>query len=145
MRSKTLLIVVVALQCCGLSGCGDGRPARVPVSGKVLIDGQPLTVGAVRFVPEHGRPATGAIGKDGSFTLGTFEKTDGVVLGKHVVTVHASEEISNTQRRWNAPKKYQSEETSGLTQTVAGAMDSVTIEITWGGQKGPFVETLPVE
>jgi predicted small lipoprotein YifL len=29
----------------GLTGCGEGGPKIVPVSGIVLIDGQPLTYG----------------------------------------------------------------------------------------------------
>lgn len=145
MRTKQSLLTTIAILCCIQLGCGDGRPARVPVSGKVLIDGQPLAVGAVRFMPEHGRPATGALRSDGSFTLGTFEQDDGVVPGAHAVTIHASEEISNTLRRWNAPKKYQSEDTSGLAQTIDGPTDSVVIELTWGGQKGPILETIPLE
>ena len=32
-------------------GCGDGRPARVAVAGRVLIDGKPVERGYVRFVP----------------------------------------------------------------------------------------------
>src|SRR2546423_15364544 len=35
------IVLIGALAAC--VGCGDGRPARVPVSGIVLIDGQPLT------------------------------------------------------------------------------------------------------
>ena len=37
-------------------GCGDGRPARVPVAGRVLIDGKPFERGYVRFVPQGADP-----------------------------------------------------------------------------------------
>jgi hypothetical protein len=131
----TLCFVVAALL-----GCGDGRPARVPVSGKVVIDGKPLTLGAVRFTPEQGRQATGEIQRDGSFTLTTFDPNDGVVTGTHVVTVHAREDLGGTKVRWNTPKKYNDAAQSGLTQKIDGPTDSLVIELTWGGKPGPIVE-----
>jgi hypothetical protein len=123
-----------------LPGCSDGRPARVPVAGKVLIDGKPVGIGAVRFTPADGRPATGELGPDGSFRLTTFDLADGAVVGTHTVTIHSTEELSPTQLRWNVPKKYQMAGTSGLTQKIDGPTDSLTIELTWGGEKGPIVE-----
>ena len=50
-------------------GCGESKPTRVVVSGKVLIDGKPLTHGIVRFIPEHGRPSSSAVLSDGTFDL----------------------------------------------------------------------------
>jgi len=32
-----------------LSGCGDGRLARYPVSGTVMVDGKPAVVGVVSW------------------------------------------------------------------------------------------------
>ncbi len=121
-------------------GCGDGRPTRVPVSGKVLIDGAPLTRGALRFKPAEGRVATGAVGPDGAFALMTYEPGDGVVTGTHTVTVHASEELSDGSVRWFVPKKYHHAATSGLSQTIEGPTDNLVIELTWDGKPGPFVE-----
>jgi hypothetical protein len=140
-----MLIVSLGSLCGLLAGCGDGRPTRVPVAGKVLIDGKPLTVGSVRFMPESGRPATGALGADGSFKLGTFDAGDGAIPGAHTITVHASEEISPTLRRWNTPKKYENPLASGLKEQVDGPRDSVVINLTWGGEKGPFNEVIPLE
>jgi hypothetical protein len=143
MAASRLLTVTYSLLCAAaIPGCGDGRPTRVPVSGKVLIDGKVLAYGAVRFTPEHGRPATGEIQKDGTFAMSTFEPNDGVVPGTHTVTVHAREDLSGTQVRWNAPKKYGNPAQSGLRQIIEKPTDSITIELTWGGQPGPFVETI---
>ncbi len=50
------LILLTTLSVVVLPGCGDGRPTRVPISGQVLIDGKPLTTGAVRLVPAGARP-----------------------------------------------------------------------------------------
>lgn len=124
-----------------LTGCSDGRPARAPVSGQVLIDGQPLTCGYLRLIPTDTRPAGGRIGPDGRFQLGCFEKQDGSPLGTHKVTVIAQEVLDSHRMRWHAPKKYIDAETSGLTATIDGPTDSLTIELTWAGGK-PFVESV---
>jgi len=134
---------VVALMLVALlllvSGCGDGRPKRVPVSGRVLIDGKPLSYGFVRVVPEGARPASGKIGPDGRFTLTTFEPGDGAVLGTHAMSVAGVEVINSTSQRWHAPKKYADTGTSDLTATIDGPTDSLIVELTWDGRK-PFVE-----
>ncbi len=142
LRVVRPLIVVLALVGVALvTGCNDGRPDRVPVSGQVLIDGQPLTCGYVRLVPSGTRPAGGRISSDGRFQLGCFANDDGAPLGTHKVAVIAQEVLDSRHMRWHAPKKYVDPETSGLTATVTGPTNSLTIELTWGGAK-PFVETV---
>jgi len=121
-----------------LSGCGETRPDRVPVSGQVLIDGKPLTCGHVRFVPEGARPSGGTIGPDGRFSLTCYDGEDGAVPGHHRIEVSASEPAPGGTR-WHAPKKYNRYETSGLETNVDGPTDSVTIELTWDGGE-PFIE-----
>jgi hypothetical protein len=121
------------------SGCGDGRPARVPVSGQVLIDGEPLQFGSVRFVPAGGRASYGELDKDGRFKLTCYGENDGVVLGKHRVEVAAGEPIGSTKMKWHAPKKYANFASSPLEQEINAANDSVVIKLSWDGGK-PFVE-----
>lgn len=133
-----LWIVAVALL--ATSGCSDGRPQRVPVAGQVLIDGKPLTHGYVRFTPSDSRASTGALDSEGKFKLTCFEPGDGVVLGTHQVTVMGQEPIGQETIKWHAPKKYADPASSGLTQEIQGPTDSVVINLTWDGQKGPFVE-----
>lgn len=140
--NRHLTILFAGVAALGLlSGCGDGRPERVPVSGRVLIDGQSVAAGAIRFHPQQGRPATGTIKPDGSFVLSTFEEGDGAIPGNHTVTVLAREAIGDTKLRWYAPKKYGSPNTSGLSQSIDGATDSVVINLTWDSQAGPFEES----
>jgi hypothetical protein len=124
-----------------LTGCGDGRPARTQVSGQVLIDGKPLSHGFIRFVPQGGRPAGGRLDEQGRFTLSSYGANDGIILGVHRVEVDASEEISSTQKKWHAPKKYFRYKSSGLEQEIAGPTDSLVINLTWDGGK-PFVERI---
>lgn len=126
-----------------VAGCSDGRPSRVPVSGQVLIDGKPITSGVIRFLPSSGRPSTGSIDPEGKFTLGCFERTDGVIPGTLRVEVRSREEINDTTIKWLIPKKYSNAETSGLSETIESPTDSLTINLTWGGAPGPFIERTP--
>lgn len=120
------------------AGCDSG-PKVVPVSGTVLIDGQPLTKGSVQVMPEGSRAAAGAIGPDGRFTLTTTDDGDGCLTGTHAARVIGNENVGPTNTRWLAPKKYASPDDSGLTVTITGPTTDLKIELTWAGGK-PFVE-----
>jgi len=124
------------------TGCNDGRPKRVPVSGQVLIDGTPLTTGAVRFHPESGRPSTGELDEQGRFSLFTFERGDGCTLGTHRISVSSVESLNSTTERWNTPKHYATPSTSEITQTIDGPVDDIVIELTWGNLEGPIIERI---
>jgi hypothetical protein len=126
------------------TGCGDGRPARVPVSGKVLIDGQPLTYGYIRLVPDDARPAGGKINPDGTFTLTCYDGNDGCVPGTHKVSVVAVEVLSSSSQKWHAPKQYIDPATSAVTATVGEPTDNLVIELSWQGGK-PFIERFGAE
>jgi hypothetical protein len=134
---------------CGLIavvvGCGGDGLETVRVTGTVTIDGKPLTQGTVSFTPEKGRGATGQIASDGSFTLTTYKKGDGVVLGRHKVAVVAidrqgakpySEESDDLELKWLIPQRYGNPYTSGLTFEVKAGEDNVaTLELT--SRNGP--------
>lgn len=128
-----------------LTGCGDQRPTRVKVAGQVLIDGQPLKFGHVRFVPKGERPSEGKLDETGHFTLTCYDGGDGAVPGVHRIEVAASESLSSTQMRWHAPKKYADFSTSGLEEEITGDTDSLVIELHGEGGKPfkPFVEGAP--
>lgn len=135
----TSLFVCVggAAICFSFSGCGDSGLDTVPVSGTVSYDGKPLNNGMVRFVPveEDGLLATGKIGPDGSFTLGT-RGTSGVQVGEYKVSVQSNiidesvpakdRELGIGGKESAIPEKYNDPATSGLTETVDG---SRTIDI----------------
>jgi hypothetical protein len=136
---QSLLIMVVAA--IAAIGCGDGRPARVLVSGQVLIDGKPLSHGYIKFVPSGARPSGGYLDKEGRFTLSCYAKNDGIIPGIHKVEVDAAEPIGPDRRLWHAPKKYASFNGSGLTQEITEATDSLIINLSWDGGK-PFTERI---
>jgi hypothetical protein len=116
-------------------GCGDGRPKRVPVSGQILIDGKPVKAGLVRFIPADHRASQGTLDQEGRFTLSCFDKNDGAVVGEHKLEIMAYEFVNPELMRWYAPKKYQDQQTSGVTQTVTGPTDNMVINLTWDGGK----------
>ena len=80
-----------------MAGCGSGLEEFpvAPATGVVLCGGDPISSGRVQFSPkqpdpdaiEAGKPARGVIGPDGTFTLSTYERGDGAVVGVHSVAV----------------------------------------------------------
>jgi hypothetical protein len=123
-----------------LVGCWDSRPQRVPVSGVVTIDGQPLTRGNIKFVPEGGRPSAGKIGQDGRFTLTCYDGNDGAIPGTHRVQVAANRVISDSKIEWFAPPDYADFRTSGLEYQIEEPTTDLKVELTWGRRKGPYIE-----
>jgi hypothetical protein len=141
MTSSRRFAVLFAIFCsCMIAGCSKGDRSLVPVSGKVLIDGQPLTRGFVRFVPAKGRVSSGEIQSDGTFKLTCFKEGDGAHVGPNRIEVGSTEILSPTKIKWYAPKMYGSIATSGLTMNVEEETAEAVIELKWGNVKGPFVE-----
>jgi hypothetical protein len=122
-----------------LAGCDD-RPARVPVSGIVTIDGRPLKRGNIKFVPVNGRPSAGKIGEDGQFTLTCYDGNDGALIGTHRVQVASNRIISDSKIEWFAPPKYADFRTSEISVDITEPVDDLKIELAWGKQKGPYIE-----
>ncbi len=127
----------LALICFAFAGCGGGGPKIVPVSGTVMIDGQPLTYGHVQVLPSGWRPASGAIGAGGRFTLTTTEPNDGCAVGTHPAVVLAGESITPETMKWHAPEKYADVSTSNLTVTISGPTDNLLIELKSDGTQKP--------
>ena len=139
MLTKIAASLSIALFATALAGCGPSRPDLVEVSGQVLIDSQPLSIGNIKFVPNGGRASWGKINEDGRFTLTCYETNDGAIPGTHRIQVSAIEMISSSKAKWHAPKKYADFRTSGVTVDVTEPTDDLTINLTWDGGK-PFIE-----
>jgi hypothetical protein len=96
VRNLSLRSICVLLCLCALPGCKQ-NPETAPVVGMVTLDGRPLTGGSVTFTPisggqSTGRSAYGEIRSDGTFTLGTYAKADGAVIGTHLATIYGHRE-----------------------------------------------------
>jgi len=137
--SRLTLTSLVVAALFTVSGCGENRPNLAKVSGQVLIDGQPLEFGHVRFIPTGARSSDGKLDETGHFTLTCYDGDDGAVLGVHRIEVSSGEPLNANQMRWHAPKKYANYNTSDLQQEITGSTDTVVVNLSWGGGK-PFVE-----
>jgi len=78
-------ILAAAVLAAVFAGCGQSE--TVPVTGTVLLNGQPATEAEVLFTPSKGRMASGQTDAAGKFTLSTNKPGDGAVPGDHKVTV----------------------------------------------------------
>ena len=74
--------------CIAVAGCGGPEgPVLVPVSGTVLLDGEPVSGALVRFVPASGPSSGGETNEKGEFTLIGPGNRPGTIVGTHTVTV----------------------------------------------------------
>jgi hypothetical protein len=130
----SLCVAVVTL---ASTGCGsaDG-PEMYPVHGSVTYKGAPLTRGIVTYIPNDlkaGRPANGPIQADGTFSMTTQTRDDGVMRGDYKITIDSYvEEPDRPQTREEieaqgsrapkmrsvVPEKYTSQDLTPLKDTV---------------------------
>jgi hypothetical protein len=70
------------------AGCA-GKDQPVKVTGKVMLDGQPVEGATVTFIPQKGsgRPAIAWTTADGTFDLNTYSGNDGALRGTYKVLV----------------------------------------------------------
>ena len=118
------------------TGCTGSNPdGLVPVSGKVLLDGEPLPHGALYTVMDSGKGAEGEIGPDGTFELTTRGKGRGATAGTHTFAIVAYElPPSELSAEHNAkliiPRMYTQTATSGLTRNFkAGQQNEITLKL----------------
>jgi len=117
-----------------VTGCGKQTDESVPVSGRVLLDGKPLTTGTVITTPESGPGARGQIDRDGWFTLATGDLGQGASVGVHRVAVVAVEETKDfspeAPRKLLVPQRYTNPTTSHLEIDVQpGQANEVVLEL----------------
>ena len=76
---------LLLLGCCAvLAGCGYRRPVRIPTTGTVLLDDEPVAQASLVFLPaDGGRPAMAHSDENGQFTVSTFGGGDGLPAGKY--------------------------------------------------------------
>jgi hypothetical protein len=127
-RPITLTSILLSLALCW--GCGtavDAPTETIAIKGKITYKGQPVTQGVVTFEPrDSGRAATGTVQADGTFVLTTYKEGDGVVVGRHKVSVSGTGTKSN---REFMPVKYTSPNTSGLEADVSRDKTEFTFDL----------------
>jgi hypothetical protein len=111
---------------CVLAGCGQGETA-IPVEGKVLVDGQPLTVGTVIFTPDAARgnlskhEPRGQLDANGFYRATMTKDRAGVPPGWYKVSISA-QRLKDPKDPYSfvslIPTKFANPETSGLALQV---------------------------
>lgn len=126
-RNLFILSLAVGL----LGGCAGSEPTGT-VSGKVTLDGKPVTAGQISFISAAGFSAIADLGEDGSFTL-----LENMPVDKYTVTLSppaimdapGEEGDTATQPKSSIPEGYFDETTSDLKQDIAAGVNNVTIEL----------------
>ena len=70
-----------------MAGCGRSGPEIAYVSGRVTMDGKPLTNATVVFAPENGRPAGARTDASGNYVLNFTEGRRGAIPGKNTIRI----------------------------------------------------------
>ena len=85
--------VVLGALCAALAtGCSDEYAGRMPVSGKVTLEGRPLSDATITFEPLDGQDtASGAAVEDGVYKV---ERKAGLKPGKYVVRITAGDGVT---------------------------------------------------
>lgn len=126
---------IVPMSLVGCGGPAEHGLTLAPVSGTVKYKGAPVESGTVTFYPETGdRPASGALGPGGKFTLGTFETGDGARVGTHKITVQAfragaAVSVGNPAEESLLPVNYTDVGTTPLLKQVQEGPNDLIIEI----------------
>ncbi len=85
----TRYVVLCVMILIGLSGCGNGGPHLVAVSGKVTVDGKPVPNAIVTFNPvaAGGSNSLGKTDAQGVYRLEFSQDKQGALVGDHVVEI----------------------------------------------------------
>lgn len=93
-QALAAFLIAMVLATAGCGGASTG--GRLPISGEVLLDGQPLDEGAIHFEPsveEKVKMDAGGVIKNGKYSL-TAEH--GLPPGKYIVSITSSAKDTRT-------------------------------------------------
>ncbi len=122
------------------AGCGrkSATPATVPVTGKVTLEGAPVSAAIVSFAPKNdsttGIPAQATTDESGEFEVSTiFDQgrttQAGMTPGNYALTVTKLEQLPAQAHITRAPKnllpkQYESTDSSELKATISADGDN---------------------
>ncbi len=106
------------------------------MTGKVTIDGNPLTKGTISFISDEGKEAfTSQIDGTGNYKLGASVTDPGALPGEYKVIVIATElpKMDDPAKpqppKSLVPEKYNKKETSGLTGSVKSGTNTINFDL----------------
>jgi hypothetical protein len=135
------LRVPAAMLALALVGCGRTGPPIGSVSGKVTLNGKPVTNADICFASPEGYGASARLSANGEFRLGS-QYGPGIPLGKYRVSIVPRRSETGpspfaptpsgpkaSKTPGEVPAKYQNMETSGLTANVDGQQRVFTFDL----------------
>lgn len=131
-------LLVSALGCCLLAGCGTRAPANpttYAVRGKVTLAGQPLKQGYVRLDPASpgkGVPAEGQIKPNGTYEARAFVGQPGTTPGEYKISlasVPRGQEGEVAAEPLPVPEKYLKPDTTDIAKTVTSGDNTIDVEL----------------
>ncbi len=120
----TLMFFLASIGCAGESG-----PTLNPVEGIVEIEGGGTATQGQVVMTSTKTTATGNIGADGKFKMGTTKDGDGVPVGDYQVTVMGTSTGDYTDRKRVIDEKYEAAETSGLKFKVEAKSNNCPLKL----------------
>jgi hypothetical protein len=116
--------VLLALGCVG---CGPSGPELAPVSGRITLDGQPLSTADIIFQPDESKsPSYGRTDSDGRYELGYKRGVAGALLGQHTVRISVSHELVRNPPK--IPARYDRDST--LREEVKPGQNEINFDLT---------------
>lgn len=84
----------------GVAGCGKSTgPKLSKVTGRILVNGQPLANAHVEFQPEKGSPSFADTAEDGTYSLRFTRRREGALAGRHQVRISTKGIIAQASGR----------------------------------------------
>jgi hypothetical protein len=74
--------------CAAIAGCGGPKykgDKQYPLAGEVTVDGQPVDLGSISFIPQGKGRSSGGVIKDGKYTI---PEENGANAGTYRVEIH---------------------------------------------------------
>jgi hypothetical protein len=120
-----------------LSGCGGAKLGTV--TGRITLDGQPLTGAEIAFQPQspEGSPALGETDHEGRYELRYTRSQKGAFIGPNTVRITTAIERENdkgiiVRARERVPAKYNVK--TELVRDVKSGRNTIDFDLVSGGE-----------
>lgn len=141
MRRFLQVCAALSLLAVLAAGCGPKGTDTVKVSGKVTMEGEPISMGTISFVAADGNtPSGGGVIKDGAYTaqVPPGEKVVLVIGNKHVGQEREFEDMPNSPMRDKyeqiTPPSYNAAHETSLKASITGPKEGLDFALTKKGK-----------
>ncbi|MBM3999403.1 MAG: carboxypeptidase regulatory-like domain-containing protein [Planctomycetes bacterium] len=128
-RARWSALVILAAACCACSGDKSNRKETYPLTGTVLVDGQPAADLKVVLVDDKGvdaaNPTVSLAYTDasGKFAVSTYDQGDGVPPGDYTLTFEWGQ-LNMLSMEYGGPDKLKGKYSDPKTSTIKVKVES---------------------